>query len=849
MAVYNFRSIEPKWQKIWLEQKANVTPADSDRPKFFALEMFPYPSGQVHVGHLRNYSMGDVVARFKRSKGYDVLHPMGWDAFGLPAENAAIQRGVHPKTWTFSNIKTMREDLQSIGFFYDWDREVATCHPGYYKHQQQLFLDFYKAGLVYQKESMVNWDPVEETVLANEQVIDGRGWRSGALVEKKALRQWFLNITAFAEDLLEDLSLLDQWPQKVVLMQENWIGRSEGARIQFKRTDDADATIEVFTTRPDTLYGASFLAVAPNHPLALRQSHTLPQLAEFIREAGQTSTSQETLDTQEKKGCFTGLYVEHPLIKGETLPVYAANFALMDYGTGALYGCPGHDQRDFEFAQKYNLPILTVVYPSADQPYDAVKEGKPWLEDGVIVNSDFLSGLPVVEAKKKIIQWLVDNQLGYKETTYRLRDWGVSRQRYWGCPIPMVYCDDCGVVPVESAALPVILPEDVEFKGGNPLERHPMWKNTPCPKCGKPAKRETDTLDTFFDSSWYFLRFCNPFEDDKPFDLQAVQKWMPVDKYIGGIEHAILHLLYSRFFCKALRKTGHDKVPNEPFKALLTQGMVCHETYKNAKGEWVFPDEVDKTDTGTYILKADKSPVTVGRIEKMSKSKKNVIDVNQIIKTYGADAARFFLLSDTPPEKDMIWTDDGIEGAWRYLNRIWRLIEQFFETKTFNPSQASASEAFISTHKALLAINNVLEKDQFNVAIAQVRILSNVLFETNFAEISKHEAEFAIQSLLIMLGFFCPHLCEELWEFCQFEGYLWQQSWPHVDMTLIEQQSVRLAIQVNGKLRAQLDVPSDAPASQIETQALSLPEVQKYLSGGSPKKVIVVPNRVVNIVC
>ena len=849
MAVYNFRSIEPKWQNIWAEKNAHVTSEGDLLPKFYALEMFPYPSGQVHVGHLRNYSMGDVVARFKRSKGYAVLHPMGWDAFGLPAENAAMQRGVHPKTWTFSNIKSMRNDLKSIGFFYDWDREIATCHPGYYKHQQRLFLEFYKAGLVYQRESLVNWDPVEETVLANEQVIDGKGWRSGALVEKKALRQWFLNITAFAEDLLQDLSLLDEWPQKVVLMQENWIGRSEGARIQFHCTDETVPSIEVFTTRPDTLYGASFIALAPNHPVCIQQSLKFPVLAEFIREASQSSTSQEALDTQEKKGCFTGLYVNHPLLLGEVLPVYAANFVLMDYGTGALYGCPGHDQRDFDFARKYNLPILTVVYPSADEPYDAVQEAKPWLGDGVIVHSEFLSGLTVEEAKKTMIQWLVDHQLGAKETTYRLRDWGISRQRYWGCPIPMVYCSDCGVVPVEHESLPVVLPEDVEFKGGNPLERHASWKSTPCPKCGAPAKRETDTLDTFFDSSWYFLRFCNPFEEDNPFNQEAVQKWMPVDKYIGGIEHAILHLLYSRFFCKALRKIGYDHVPTEPFKALLTQGMVCHETYKNSKGEWVFPDEVSRTEANTFVLKSDKTPVSVGRIEKMSKSKKNVIDVSQIIETYGADAARFFLLSDTPPEKDMIWTDDGIEGAWRYLNRVWRLIEQFREIKEFSASQKTPSAPFIAAHKSILAVNNALEKDQFNVAIAHVRILSNALFESDLSEMTEAEVRFAIQSLLVMLGLFCPHLCEELWELSGFNGNLWQQSWPQVDISLIEHQSVRLAIQVNGKLRAQLDVPNGTPASQIEAQAISLPEIQKYLSGVPPKKVIVVPNRVVNIVC
>jgi leucyl-tRNA synthetase len=845
MSAYNFRSIEPKWQKQWEEQKAHKAGDDPHKPKFYALEMFPYPSGRIHVGHLRNYAMGDLVARFKKAQGYNVLHPMGWDSFGLPAENAAMKEGGHPKTWTFNNIATMRTQLQAMGLCYDWDREIASCHSGYYHQQQRLFLTFYKAGLIYQKESHVNWDPQEQTVLANEQVIDGRGWRSGVLVERKLLRQWFLKITDFAEELLSDLKQLDQWPDRVVTMQENWIGKSKGTRIRFDCVDAQYGSVEVFTTRPDTLYGASFLGLSSAHPLIVQLAQSHPELAVFVEETNRISTAQEAMDTMEKKGCFTGLYVHHPMIPGEKLPIYAANFVLMEYGTGAVYGCPAHDERDFEFATKYQLPIPTVVHPSKDEPYDAVKAGKPWLQDGVLVASGFLTGLNKEDGIAKANEWLIQKEMGRTETTYRLRDWGVSRQRYWGCPIPMVHCKECGLVPLADDQLPVLLPEDVSFTGGNPLDRHPSWKHVSCPTCGGAAERETDTLDTFFDSSWYFLRFCSPRDETQPFDLKEVTKWMAVDKYIGGIEHAILHLLYARFFCKALIKCGYN-VPAEPFKALLTQGMVCHESYQDAQGNWVEPVEVDRVAPGQYLRKSDKAPVTVGRIEKMSKSKKNVVDPDAIIASYGADAARFFVLSDTPPEKDMIWTEEGIEGAWRFLNRLWRLFCQFGEAPAGSGAQDKA--LLTKTHKTIRAVEQALEKDHFNVAIAQIRTLSNGLFDVPWDQVSEQTGRFVMGSLLQMLHLFCPHMTCELWDRLGFAGPLWQASWPQVDESLLQDQTVTLAIQVNGKLRASLEVPTDATEEQVKEASLALPEIVRFLNGIAPKRVIVVPRRVVNVV-
>ncbi|MBX9744644.1 MAG: leucine--tRNA ligase, partial [Chlamydiales bacterium] len=659
---YNFRENEEKWQAAW--KQATVYKAKEKGPKYYVLEMFPYPSGRLHMGHVRNYIIGDVFARFKRALGYSVLHPMGWDAFGLPAENAAIQHGVHPRTWTLQNIKLMREELQSLGISYDWSREILTCSPDYYSHEQKIFLDFLKQGIAYRKESFVNWDPVEGTVLANEQVIDGKGWRSGSPIERRKLFQWFLRITDFSQDLLDDLKHLNHWPEQVKTMQINWIGRSEGARILFSLIE-TDQILEVFTTRPDTIFGASFLGISSDHPFVERLAKKDPALQTFITECRARGTSQKEIETAEKKGFNTNFTVQHPFLKNHSLPLYVANFVLMDYGTGVIFGCPAHDERDYEFAVKYQLPILPVIKAPNDEP-------SPYDGDGVLINSSFLNGLTVEQAKKEIIHRLVSKKLGKPEISYKLRDWGISRQRYWGCPIPIIHCSTCGIVPVPEQHLPVKLPEDVVFdQSGNPLDLHPTWKYVDCPTCGQAAERETDTFDTFFESSWYFARFCSPHEST-PFNKEMAEFWMPVDQYIGGIEHAILHLLYSRFFTKALKKCGYWDL-SEPFQNLLTQGMVCHETYRDQAGVWIYPHEVEKRD-GHFVKISDGSLVKIGRSEKMSKSKCNVVPAAKIVEEYGADTARLFMLSDSPPERDFEWSEAGIEGSWRYLNKVWRLI-------------------------------------------------------------------------------------------------------------------------------------------------------------------------------
>src|SRR6185312_6485296 len=653
MARYNFKEAETRWQQVWRERGTFHVEADPKRPKYYVLEMFPYPSGKLHVGHVRNYTMGDMVARYKRAQGFNVLHPMGWDAFGLPAENAAMASKVHPATWTYANIATMREQLKRMGLSYDWEREIATCHPEYYRHEQKMFLDFLKAGLAYRRESWVNWDPVENTVLANEQVIDGRGWRSGALVEKRLLSQWFLRITHYADDLLDALKTLERWPERVRLMQENWIGRSEGARVFFP-LKGRNERLEIFTTRPDTLYGASFCALSPNHPLAQELAATNPELAAFIAECNRMGTSEAVLETAEKKGFDTGVKVVHPLDKSWTLPLYVANFVLMEYGTGAIFGCPAHDQRDLDFARKYKLAVKPVVLPPGEDPLRFSVGNEAFVGDGTIFNSDFLDGLDVASAKRKVIERLQALSAGQGTIQFRLRDWGVSRQRYWGCPIPVIHCGKCGIVPVPERDLPVKLPEDVTFdRPGNPLDHHPTWKYTTCPECGGAAQRETDTFDTFFESSWYFERYCSP-RDAAAFKRAEVDYWMPVDQYIGGIEHAVLHLLYSRFFTRALRDCGYLGL-KEPFAGLFTQGMVCHETYRDEAGNWLFPEEV-KRDAQGNVLDAHSRPVTVGRNEKMSKSKKNVVGLEAIVDAYGADTARLYLLSDSPPERDLEWT-------------------------------------------------------------------------------------------------------------------------------------------------------------------------------------------------
>ncbi len=864
---YNPKTSEPKWQQAW--DKRNVfrtPPADDDRPKYYVLEMFPYPSGRIHMGHVRNYAMGDVVARYKRARGHAVLHPMGWDAFGMPAENAAMEKGVHPKGWTYDNIAAMREQLKVIGLAIDWEREFATCDPEYYQHEQALFLDFLEAGIVERRKSTVNWDPVDNTVLANEQVIDGKGWRSGAPVERRELTQWFLKISDYSDELLEGLETLDRWPEKVRLMQKNWIGKSQGARVFFPLAGDktgTDEKLEVFTTRPDTLFGASFCAISPQHPLAARLAEGNASIADFIADCARVGTSEEAIEKAEKRGIDTGLTAQHPFIDGKQLPVYIANFVLMEYGTGAIFACPAHDQRDLDFARKYDLPVTAVVAPrdaDASEFASTLEAGtEAYTGDGVAINSDFLNGLAVDEAKAKAIAALEDKALGEGTTNYRLRDWGISRQRYWGCPIPIIHCDDCGVVPVPKEDLPVTLPEDLTFDvPGNPLDRHATWKNVDCPRCGKAARRETDTFDTFVDSSWYFARFTAP-DAKTPTDREAANRWLPVDQYIGGIEHAILHLLYSRFFTRAMQKTGHVDLA-EPFAGLFTQGMVNHETYRSAEGSWLSPAEIDfKTIDGTRtaIERDTGNPVSIGSVEKMSKSKKNTIDPNDIINEYGADTARFFMLSDSPPDRDVEWTEAGVEGAWRFTQRLWRAVTGNAATMPApgTPAPSDFSDAAVAlrkeTHKAIQGVTDGIDTFRFNSAVARLYELVNALSGLK-VEPGNAGDGFAVreasETLVLLSAPLMPHLAEEAWATLGHETLVVDQPWPQADDTLLVEDSVTLAVQVNGKRRDELTVARDADQPTIEQAALALDKVQKALDGKEVRKVIVVPGRIVNIV-
>jgi leucyl-tRNA synthetase len=823
-------------QARWEEQRCFVADSASNKPKTYVLEMFPYPSGRIHVGHARNYTMGDVLARYRRMKGFEVLHPMGWDAFGMPAENAAMERKVHPGEWTWQNIDTMRDQLKRLGFALDWNREFATCDPAYYGHEQALFLDLFEAGLVYRKSSEVNWDPVDMTVLANEQVIDGRGWRSGALVERRKLDQWFLKITDFAEELLDGLQSLDQWPDKVRLMQENWIGKSRGMRFRFGLADPvSQREIEVFTTRPDTIFGASFVAVSPDHPIAQSAAQTDEAAATFIAECKKGGTTAAELETAEKLGFDTGLEAVHPLDPDWRLPVYIANFVLMDYGTGAIFGVPGHDQRDFEFAGKYDLPIRRVVAGSAD---DAAKpvEGEAESGDGLLVNSRFLDGMQVEEAKAEVIRRAEADGWGEGTTVWRLRDWGVSRQRYWGTPIPIIHCRSCGPVPVPREQLPVVLPDDVSFDlPGNPLERHPTWKHVACPSCAEKATRETDTLDTFVNSSWYFIRFASQ-PADQPFDRAEAEKWLPVAQYIGGVEHAILHLLYARFWTRALRRMGRIDV-TEPFAGLFTQGMVTHQTYRSADGRWLGPDEVEQQ-SESWVESATGEPVETGRIEKMSKSKRNVVDSDTIVDRYGADAARWFLLSDSPPERDLEWSEGGIEGAARFVQRVWRLASA--------PSDGQGEDTDLrrKLHKTIAAVGAAIEALQFNKAVAHLYELVNA---TEKARPSR-DREAGVRTLVRLISPMAPHLAEATWQALGGEGMVADASWPEFDPALLVDDQVTLAVQVNGKLRDTLTAARGLPNEQAEALALASDKVQRQLAGATPRKVIVVPDRLVNIV-
>jgi len=848
---YNAAVTEAKWQQRWDAENAFVAPQTTPKNPYYVLEMFPYPSGRIHMGHVRNYTQGDVIARYKRAQGFDVLHPMGWDAFGMPAENAAFEKKSHPGTWTYANIDAMRDQFKKLGPAIDWSREFATCDPDYYGQQQALFLDLLETGLAYRKSAEVNWDPVDMTVLANEQVIDGKGWRSGAPVERRELTQWFFKISAFADDLLKGLEGLEEWPDKVRLMQSNWIGKSQGLQFSFRGQNGAP-DIEVYSTRPETLFGASFVAIAANHPVALELAKNNEDIETFRLECAQSGTSEEAMEKAEKKGIDTGLRVLSPVDPDRALPVYVANFVLMDYGTGAVFGCPAHDQRDLDFARTYDLPVRPVVLPPKQDP-DSFEIGtEAYTGPGTIFNSDTLNGLDADTAKSKVVTQAEQDGWGTGTTTYRLRDWGVSRQRYWGCPIPIIHCDDCGPVPVPKADLPVTLPDDITFdKLGNPLDRHPTWRNVPCPKCGKPARRETDTFDTFVDSSWYFARFAGP-KDDQPFDAQQANTWLPVDQYIGGVEHAILHLLYARFFTRALQHCGQLNV-TEPFKRLFTLGMVCHETYQKADGSWVMPEDVDRTSNGA-VLRATGEALDVGRSVKMSKSKKNVIDPDDIIAQYGADAARWFVLSDSPPERDFLWSDVGLEGAWRFIQRLWRVVLSNMDGAA--PQGATKPERFSdpatalrkATHQAIRDVTDAFEGLQFNKAIAAMHSFMNALTAEAAGDGADWALREAIETAALLAGPMAPHIAEELWEALGHSQPLYKTAWPVADETLLAEDTVTVAIQIKGKLRSTIDLPKDMDKAEVERAALADPKIVAALGDATIRKVIVVPNRIVNVV-
>ncbi|WP_395666793.1 leucine--tRNA ligase [Methylocella sp.] len=883
---YNARETEPKWREIWERAAIFALANDDPRPKYYVLEMFPYPSGRIHMGHVRNYAMGDVIARYKRAKGFGVLHPMGWDAFGMPAENAAMQNRTHPAAWTYANIDAMRAQLKSMGLSLDWSREIATCDPSYYRHQQKMFLDFLKAGLVDRKKSKVNWDPVDRTVLANEQVIDGRGWRSGALVEQRELTQWFFKISDFADDLLSALDGLARWPEKVRLMQANWIGRSEGLLVRFELAGGA-GEVEVYTTRPDTLFGAKFLALAADHPLAAACAATDPALADFVAECRRRGASTAAIETADKKGYDTGLRVRHPFDETWLLPVYVANFVLMDYGTGAIFGCPAHDQRDLDFANAYGLGATPVILPPGEDPETFAVTTEAYDGEGALYHSRFLDGLSVEAAKEDVARRLearlIDGRPQAKrQVNFRLRDWGVSRQRYWGCPIPIIHCPSCGAVPAPDADLPVELPPDVSFDApGNPLDRHPTWKHVTCPSCGGEATRETDTMDTFVDSSWYFARFTDPWLAEAPTDPAMIGKWLPVDQYIGGVEHAILHLLYARFFTRAMQATGHAGALKEPFSGLFTQGMVVHETYRAQDGAWLYPSEVRFQNTpgavpGMFTLGttaigqpptrtayriSDNELVAIGPIEKMSKSKRNTVDPDEIIESFGADTARWFVLSDSPPERDVIWTEEGVQGAAKFVQRLWRLVGELSrlaptaDAPRPNDFSPAATAVRRLAHQALARVGEDIERLRFNRAVAQVHDLANRLAAAVGAVETPDVAadlRFAFGEaagiLVCCFAPMMPHLAEECWAALGRTGLAAQAPWPEADAALLVEETIDLPVQVNGKKRGDVTVDRAAPREAIEAAALALEPVRRALEGRPVKKIIIVPQRIVNVV-
>jgi leucyl-tRNA synthetase len=876
---YNAREAEPRWQRQWDEKAIFASKNEDPRPKYYVLEMFPYPSGRIHIGHVRNYTLGDVLARYMRARGFNVIHPMGWDAFGLPAENAAIERRIAPKTWTYENIAAMKKQLRSIGLSLDWSREFATCDPSYYKHQQKLFLDFLSAGLAEREMRKVNWDPVDMTVLANEQVIDGRGWRSGAIVEQREMSQWVFKITKYAQELLDALDALDRWPEKVRLMQRNWIGRSEGLLIRFAldpvTTPAGEAELKVFTTRPDTLFGAKFMAIAPDHPLAQSAAEKNPLLSEFIADTRRHGTAQEIIDTAEKLGFDTGIKAIHPFDPSWKLPVYVANFVLMEYGTGAIFGCPAHDQRDLDFVNKYCLGNTPVVCPEGQDPQSFVITDTAYEGDGRMINSRFLNGMTTEQAKEEVARRLENEMrrlpkpgegglapIAERQVNFRLRDWGISRQRFWGCPIPVIHCEQCGVVPVPEKDLPVKLPEDASFdKPGNALDHHPTWKQVSCPKCGNRAQRETDTMDTFVDSSWYFARFTDPWNDKAPTTGPVVDRLMPVDQYIGGVEHAILHLLYSRFFTRAMKATGHIGL-EEPFAGMFTQGMVVHETYQKPDGSYVTPAEV-KIETGANgrraTLLATGEEVSIGPIEKMSKSKRNTVDPDDIIESYGADVARWFMLSDSPPDRDVIWSDERVQGASRFVQRLWRLINESAEFARTAPADRPASfgqDAIAlrkAAHGALDKVSAGIERLHFNVCLAHIREFTNTLADV-LARPGKAGADLAWairEASLILVQLFAPmmpHLAEECWKVLGQPGLISEASWPQIERDLLVEDTVTLVVQVNGKKRGEVTVGRTAQNQEIEAAVLALDAVKTALGGKSARKLIVVPMRIVNVV-
>nr|WP_211306416.1 leucine--tRNA ligase [Parasphingopyxis lamellibrachiae] len=837
MSRFNPQAVDRRWQKAWETAGTFAADTASDKPKSYVLEMFPYPSGRIHMGHVRNYTMGDVLARYKRMTGHEVLHPMGWDAFGMPAENAAMEKKVHPGDWTRANIAAMRDQLKSLGFALDWSRELATCEPDYYGQEQALFLDLYAAGLVYRKESAVNWDPVDMTVLANEQVIDGKGWRSGATVERRKLSQWFLKITDFADDLLAGLGELDQWPDKVRLMQENWIGKSRGLRFRFTLDQriNGQSNLQVFTTRPDTIFGASFVAVAADHPLAQKVAEKNADAQAFIAQCQAGGTSAADIESAEKLGFDTGITAAHPFQPEWELPVYIANFVLMDYGTGAVFGVPAHDQRDLDFARKYGLPVRRVV-ADGDETASDFEGDEAWSGEGALVNSRFLDGMDIEDAKAAVISRAEEEGWGEGTTEWRLRDWGVSRQRYWGTPIPIIHCEDCGPVGVPKDQLPVVLPEDVDFDTpGNPLDRHPSWKNVDCPQCGTAARRETDTLDTFVNSSWYFIRFASQ-PDDKPFDKAEAESWLPVGQYIGGVEHAILHLLYARFWTRALNRIGMLDV-KEPFAGLFTQGMVTHETYQMGDGSWLSPDEVTREgDDWVHIEHGE--PVKAGRVEKMSKSKKNVVDPDPIVDQYGADAVRWFMLSDSPPERDLPWSEAGIEGSWRFTQRLWRLIDGN------EAGEGEDKDLDRKLHQTIEGIGEDIETLSFNKAVAKLYELTNAIEKAAASE----SRTVAVRTIVRLVAPMVPHLAEQAWEALGESGMVADAPWPNVDPSLLVEDEVTIAIQINGKLRDTLSAAKGTSKADLEALALGSDKIARQLDGNEPKKIIVVPDRLVNIV-